>query len=147
MTENLAYGILASESTLDQFLDGFFGLTLPKSEWNHAAHVAMAAALLFHSNVTAELPRVRRGLWQYIEATGGRNGDDCGYHETLTVFWLKVIFSRMKKLRKLSRIDAVRAVVAEYGEQRKLHADYYSQDLNCNVTARRTWVEPDRRLV
>jgi len=147
MTDNLPCAFLASESTLDRFLSDFFEHSLPKAEWNHAAHVALGAALLFHSNVTAALPKVREGLWTYIEATGGKNADDCGYHETLTVFWLKVIFARLQKLRSMSRLDAVREVVAEYGEQRKLHTEYYSGDLNCNVAARRNWVIPDLRRI
>jgi len=84
-------GFLESEEALDRFLTTFFNQSLPKAEWGHTAHVAMAASLLYGSDVETVLPRVRQALRTYIEALGGRNDDECGYHETLTVFWLKAI--------------------------------------------------------
>jgi hypothetical protein len=140
-------GFLESEEALDRFLTTFFNQSLPKAEWGHTAHVAMAASLLYGSDVETVLPRVRQALRTYIEALGGRNDDECGYHETLTVFWLKAISAKLRELRPASRLEAARDAVAAFGEARKLHTRYYSQDLNSDLAARRGWVEPDLRAI
>ena len=41
----------------------------------------------------------------------------------------------------------VRAAVAEFGEKRKLHADYYSFDVVGSDEARARWVAPDLRAL
>jgi hypothetical protein len=148
MNEALPNDFLASEEALDHFMHSFFDHSLPKAEWNHAGHVAMAAYLLYDSDVDAALPKVRKAIRTYIEATGGRNTASNGYHETLTVFWMRVVAAKLRELQAASRLEAVRGVVAAYGEARRLHTLYYSHDLHAaDAVARRQWVEPDLRQI
>jgi hypothetical protein len=148
MSETLPSYFLISEEALDRFLARFFDHSLPKAEWNHAAHVAMAAYVLYDSDVATALPKVRKAIRAYIEASGGRNTENNGYHETLTVFWLKVVSAKLRELQATSRLDAVRGAVAAYGEARRLHTLYYSQDLHAaDTVARQQWVEPDLRPI
>ena len=148
MIDTLPNDFLASEETLDRYLGRFFDHSLPKAEWNHAGHVAMAAYVLYDSDVEAALPKLREAIRAFIEASGGKNTASSGYHETLTVFWLKVVAAKMRELQAASRLDAVRGVVAAYGEARRLHTLYYSHDLHAaDTVARRQWVEPDLRPI
>ena len=148
MSETPPSDYLATEVTLDHFMNRFFDHSLPKAEWNHAGHVAMAAYLLYDSNVDTALPKVRKAIRAYIEATGGRNTESNGYHETLTVFWMTVVSAKLRELQAVSRLQAVRGVVGAYGEARRLHTLYYSHDLHAaDAVARLQWVEPDLRQI
>jgi len=137
------HGFLLSEESIDRFLGAFFDHTLAKAEWTHSAHVTLAAALLYESEVASVLPRVRRAIWSYNEAVGTRNTDTSGYHETLTIFWLRVVEQKLFQLQAGSRLEGVRGVVAAYGEERALHKLYYSTDMVNDTAARREWMEPD----
>jgi hypothetical protein len=134
---------LDTEEKLDAFLDQFFGCALPKAEWTHAAHVTLAASLLHESDVNTVLPKVRHAIRSHNEAVGTQNNDSSGYHETLTIFWLRVVAGKLSEAQAASRLDAVRCAVAAYGEERALHKLYYSIDIVKDATARREWVEPD----
>jgi hypothetical protein len=136
-------GFLFSGETLEKFLAAFFDRSLPKAEWTHAAHIALAAYVLYDADIETVLPRVRTAIRGYNEAVGGKNTDTSGYHETLTVFWLKVVAEKLEQLRPGSRLDAARGAVAAYGEARTLSALYYSTDIVNDALARREWVEPD----
>ena len=147
MSDAAPNGFLASEETLERFFAAFYDGTLPRPEWTHGAHVALAAYLLYDSDVAAVLPKIRYALWNYIEATGGKNVIDTGYHETLTVFWRKVVARELKEQWFTTRMEAVRGIVATYGEARGLARQYYSYDLKNSNEARRQWVEPDLRSI
>jgi hypothetical protein len=54
-----------------------------------------------------------------------------------------VVAQKLRRLHPSSRLEAVRAVVDAFGEQRALHKLYYSTDIVANTAARRVWVEPD----
>ena len=72
-----------TEADIDRIGRSVQTRTLPKSEWAHAAHFAAAMWVLTHPNLVAErdMPAVIRS---YNEATGTRNTDTTGYHETIT---------------------------------------------------------------
>jgi len=65
------------------------------------------------------------------------------YHETLTIFWLAAVDEFLSNVECGSELEAVRLAVAEFGQQRKLHEDYYSFDVVGSAEARAGWVEPD----
>src|SRR5213076_1032724 len=109
MSASAQSGFLDSEGTIDLFVDAFFHHTLSRAQWTHAAHVTLAAALLYSAEVATVLPRVRNAIQSYNEAVGTMNTDNSGYHETLTVFWLRVVAQRLDRLPASSRLDAVRA--------------------------------------
>jgi len=143
MSASAQNGFLDSEETIDLFLHAFFHHALPKVQWTHAAHVTLAASLLHSAEVATVLPQVRNAIRSYNEAVGTRNTDTSGYHETLTVFWLRIVAQKLHHLRIPSRLEAVRAVVDAFGEERALHKLYYSGDIVADIVARRVWVEPD----
>jgi hypothetical protein len=136
---------LASCEALEAFLHGFETGSLVKSEWTHGAHVAAAASYLFGSNATAVLPLMRHRISTFNVAVGGANTPTSGYHETLTNFWLMIIEDFLHRAHPVSPLDAARLAVAEFGEQRSLHAHYYSGNIVQNSEARLHWKEPDLR--
>jgi hypothetical protein len=65
--------------------------TLPKAEWTHQAHLVATLYLLCERpdvDVELALPGI---IWRYNEASGTRNTDSGGYHETITRFYLRAL--------------------------------------------------------
>jgi hypothetical protein len=132
-----------TEENLAGFLAAFAGCSLPKEEFTHAGHVTVAASYLYGSDVAAVLPRIRIEIRRFNESVGGANTETAGYHETLTVFWLRVVDGLLREKQPGSRLEAVRMAVAAFGGRSGLHKEYYSGDVVGNRVARREWVEPD----
>jgi hypothetical protein len=131
---------LASESSLDAFLESFRDGSLERDGWTHAAHVTVSAAWLYEEPATA-LDRLRAGIRRHNEACGVANSASTGYHETLTRLWADRIAGTLDG--RQHRLEAVREAVARYGEDSGLFRRYYSFDVVRSAAARREWMDPD----
>ena len=70
----------------------FRSQTLPKSEWTHEAHLVVALwHLLEYGDVYSALCQLRAGIILHNHSVGTKNTESSGYHETITVFWVKQI--------------------------------------------------------
>jgi hypothetical protein len=116
--------------------------TLPKAEWTHHAHLR---AGLWHVVTYGEAEAaalLRERISRYNESVGTVNSDSSGYHETLTVFYVKVI-AAFVAADAGGDLDAMaERLIARQGD-RKLPLRHYSRALLFSVEARRAWVEPD----
>src|SRR5690242_10266952 len=82
--------------TTDEILSlvrGFEDCTLLRSEWTHAAHLTVALWHLLEFDWAEAVERVRRGIKRYNAAHGIVTTPTGGYHETLTIFWLRHVRS------------------------------------------------------
>jgi hypothetical protein len=134
---------LESEENLTAFLAAFECHTLPKTAFTHAAHVTVAACYLHASDAGEVLPKMRAAISSFNESVGGANTETAGYHETLTVFWLRLVEDLLRQNSPASHLASAQLAVATFGESRGLHKDYYSGDVVTDRRARREWVEPD----
>ena len=65
---------------------------LPKSLWTHEAHLVVALwHLLEYRNINNALCYLRSGIILHNYSVGIPNTESRGYHETITIFWLKEI--------------------------------------------------------
>ena len=140
----MTYDFLESEQAFAEFLDQFERGTLPKPIWTHAAHLAVGTWYLVTFPEGAAIDRVRTGIQHYNVCVGTANTEDGGYHETLTLFWLRMIGRFLDRCSKGDKLDKVRSVVEEFGGQRDLFRQYYSFDVVASREARARWVPPDR---
>ena len=70
------------------------------------------------------------------------NGEK-GYHETLTVFWMKLLAHVAAfRYRELPLRQRINSVVAIYGGSWPVAA-HYSADTVASPAARESWIEPD----
>ena len=117
--------------------------SLPKAEWTHRAHFAVALGLLADANVDAfaEMPRMIR---TYNEATGVANTDSEGYHETITLASLRVARAFLSKAAPDALLEDTLAEIMDshYGRSNWLLA-HWSRERLFSVEARRTWQAPD----
>jgi hypothetical protein len=130
-----------TEESLDCFLAAFENGTWPSADWKHGHHLVMAACYVFAHGPDAALEQARANIPKYNEAQGGKNTEDSGFHETLTVFWIDRVSETIPKCG--SRVDAVRHVVDAFAAKRDLWCEYYSFDVVKSREARAWYIPPD----
>lgn len=116
---------------------------LPRPEWTHAAHLTVAVWHLKHFTFESAEHRVREGIKAYNAAMGIPTTPTGGYHETVTLFYLKVIGDFLATLEpNLPLHAAANAVIAAFGD-RAYALRFYSKERLMSPEARTAWVEPD----
>jgi hypothetical protein len=130
-----------TEESLNEFIAAFEDGTWPVADWKHAHHLVMAACYILAYGRDEALERARFNIPRYNEAQGGRNTEDSGYHETLTVFWIDAVARELPNVK--SRVEAVRHVIGELASKRDLWRNYYSFDVVKSSEARKVYLLPD----
>jgi hypothetical protein len=136
---------LQSEDALESFLRRWENGQLSKAEWTHAAHVAVAACYTWDHDAGEAFTLMKAGIIRHNTAVGTLNTEDSGYHETLTRLWTVLVQNATGSAGFPNRLEAVRAAVRAFGDDRKRYELYYSFDVVKDRRARREWVEPDLR--
>jgi hypothetical protein len=129
------------ERLVARFEDG----TLPKAEWTHRAHLAVA--LWYGTRLPFEeaLVAMRDGIQRNNAAHGVVTTPTGGYHETITRFYMRVIceyVAREEVERGADWAVRVNRLLARYGA-RDLPLRHYTKDRLMSPEARFGWVEPD----
>lgn len=125
-------------------VQGFEKGTLPTTEWTHKAHFVMALWYTVHFPIAEARTRIKKGIKVYNVATGGRNTEDSGYHETITELYIRTIvqyqlsFAGQYDFRTL--LDSLEA---QPFLERNFPFHFYSKELLMSREARKKWVEPD----
>lgn len=140
----VTFPFLESESELQRFIETWKAGKLPKAAWTHAAHVGTAAYFAFDHALEATFAIMKAGILHHNTSVGTPNTEDNGYHETLTRFWAAEIGEFVRCGHFASRLEAVRAAVAQYGANRDRYKLFYSFDVVRDRRARREWIAPDR---
>ena len=134
---------LSTDTDLHRLTERFLACSLPKSDWTHEAHFAVALSLLARTNVDAEadMPAFIR---VYNTATGVANTDTEGYHETITLASLRGAKHHLDRAGAGHPLHLVLAglMQGDLGRSDWLFA-YWSRSRLFSVEARRTWVAPD----
>jgi hypothetical protein len=136
-------GLPCSESEIDGFLAAFEGCTLPKERWTHGAHLLTGACYVHGLGREAALAKMRICVRRYNESVGGKNTDTSGYHETITVMWIRLLDGLMRESPAMERAAFARLAVERFVGEKDVFRRYYDFDVVGSVEARRRWVEPN----
>ena len=117
--------------------------TLPREEWTHAAHLTVALWHLLEFDWPEATARVRRGIRRYNAAHGIPTTPTGGYHETLTLFWLRVVRSFLEAERNEARALVSLANELAAAADSRLPLRHYTRERLFSPEARASWVEPD----
>ena len=132
-----------TEAEIKSLIAGFENCSLPRSEWNHQAHLTVALWYLNLFDEQEAINRVRQGILRYNQAIGIKTTKDGGYHETLTLFWVRMVSHYLSvNEEKISIPETVITIHDTYNDK-YLPFQYYSRDLLMSWEARSGWVEPD----
>lgn len=131
-----------TDADIERIASGVIDLTLPKAEWTHAAHFAAALWLLRHHSY---VPMLMPGLiCAYNDATGTKNTDTSGYHETITQASLRAATHVLDGYDADTPLHLVLTALmaSEFGQSNWLLA-YWTRERLFSPQARRAWIEPD----
>jgi hypothetical protein len=131
-----------SELEVDAFLAAFEAGTLPKEEFTHVGHLTAGACYVHMLDEAAAIDYMRLCVRRFNEAVGGKNTETSGYHETITVFWIKVLTAVRAANPTFSRAEFAAHTVQAYRDRRDIFRDFYDFDVLASVEARRSWIEP-----
>ena len=121
----------------------FEDCTLPREEWTHAAHLTVALWHLLQFDWPEAVARVRRGIKRYNAAHGIVETPTGGYHETLTLFWLRTVRAFLEAERNEARALVHLANELAATHDKSLPFSYYTRERLFSPEARAAWVEPD----
>jgi hypothetical protein len=86
-----------TEQEIDAFIAGFEAGSLPKECWTHGAHLLTGACYVHALGEAAAIDKMRLCVRRYNEAVGGKNTESSGYHETITIAWIKVLAGLLRQ--------------------------------------------------
>ncbi|HJZ82206.1 MAG TPA: hypothetical protein VKD91_17730 [Pyrinomonadaceae bacterium] len=110
-------------------------------EFKHYQHLAVALWYVKHFPYAEASEKMRTGI-QRLAAAYGKTG----YHETITLFWLKMVRSFLENGNSRAKIFTLaNKLASEYGKG--AIAEYYSEELLSSTKAKNEWVEPDLKSV
>jgi hypothetical protein len=132
----------ATEAEIDAFLEAFESCTLPKGEWTHAAHLLTGACYVHRMERDAALAKMRECVRRYNESVGGKNTETSGYHETITVMWIRLLDHLRRENLSMGRAPFAALAVERFGDRRDIFREHYDFDLAGSTEARLRWVEP-----
>ena len=132
----------ATETEIDEFIAAFEAGTLPKARWTHGAHLLTGACYVHALGEAAALQKMRTCVRRYNEAVGGKNTDTSGYHETITVAWIKLLSRLLREVAPIPRAEFARVAVERFESDRNIFDRYYDFNLVNSVRARKHWVRP-----
>ncbi len=121
----------------------FADCTLPREEWTHAAHLTVALWHLLEYDWPDAVGRVRRGIRRYNAAHGIKATPTGGYHETLTLFWLRHVRAFLEGGRNEARSLVSLANELAATADKSLPLEHYTRERLFSPEARANWVEPD----
>ena len=130
-----------SYSTEDQIrtlVSSFEACTFHPSEFRHYQHLTVVLWYLWHFSPEEATKKMTSGIRRLAEAYG-----KMGYHETITLFWLRMVSVFVADHREeCSLIATVNALITEY-DDKDLIGQFYSPELLASDKAKAAWVEPD----
>lgn len=136
-----------SPSEIESLIKRFESTTLPKSEWTHEAHLAIAVWYCQLHELKGALPIVRKRITEHNSSVGTPNTDTEGYHETITRFWLVVAQDFLTKDTMSTPYEAINAFIASSFSKSDYPLQYYSRDVLFSVKARHEWIGPDLKEI
>ena len=128
---------------LDDLVARFRARTLSKDEWTHRAHLAVGAWHVHEHGPDQALELLRTGITRLNEAHGTVNGDNSGYHETITRAYVRLLSDFIRTHPGLAVSDCVQALLVSPLAEKTALLRYYSKESLLSVSARKGWVEPD----
>lgn len=128
-----------TEEEIRTLVESFEACSFHPSEFRHYQHLTVALWYLRTLSFEAATDKVTGGIRRLAETYG-----KTGYHETITLFWLRVVSCFIAERKNLKLPDLANRLI-EHCLDKDLIGRHYSPDLLASAKAKAEWVEPDRQ--
>jgi len=134
----------SSGTPLEALAAAFRARTIPHAEWTHTAHLRVGAWHVQRYGADKALAMLRIGIQRLNEAHGTPNSPTSGYHETITVAYVRLIADFLAACADDEPLERrVERMIAGPLGDRAVLLGFWSQPLLMSERARREWVPPD----
>jgi hypothetical protein len=134
----------SSDQEIQNLVDQFESKVLPLSQWTHHAHLSVGMYYLYNRTFHESLCLMKAHIICYNEATGGVNSSTGGYHETLTVFWLKILAGFLEARRNEPLFKLCNAFLENPLSSKEIPFQYYTKEKLFSVEARAMYLEQEK---
>jgi len=124
------------------FLKAFENCTLPSDQWKHRAHLKVAYLYLRVFTFEEALNKARRNIQRYNAATDTPENLERGYHETMTVAWMRLVDSALGESGPAASADEFLEREVQLLNSKALRF-FYSRARLISWQAKAEFVEPD----
>jgi len=124
------------------FVQAFESCAIPLSEWSHRSHIRMAWIYLRLLPPAEAIAEVRTGLQRFVAAHAVPDSLERGYHETITVAWMRLVESAMTHHCQCDSSDAFCDAMPHLLCQTLLRV-FYSRDRIRTPAAKAGFIPPD----
>jgi hypothetical protein len=128
---------------IESLISAFEACRLPRERWTHRAHLTIALWYLVRHERREATRIIRRNIQRYNHTHGILQTPTGGYHETMTLFFIRVVGAY------LSCVSADCSIVSLFNElmiacgDKNLPLRYYSKERLLSREARVRFIEPD----
>jgi hypothetical protein len=125
----------------------FESCSLPRAEWTHHAHLVVALWYLVRHEEAVATRLVRDGIRRYNKARGIKQTKTGGYHETITLFYIRVIRKFLSAANPDCTLMTLANSLINVCGDKNLPLEYYSRERLMSWEARTRWLEPDLKAL
>ncbi len=115
----------------------------PFPDWHHDIHLIVTSWYVERHERDEATRRMRETVQRYNAHNGIEVTRETGYHDTLTVTWVRIVSGELDGLEGDLALPARLQHVLEACADKYRLRDHYSRDLIMSWDARLGWVEPD----
>ena len=133
-----------SESEINELVESFIDTNLPKEKWTHGAHLTTAIWHLKSYDFYEALCLIKCRIIAYNLSVGGVNNSSMGYHETLTVFWMKVVYFYTTNHKQKTLVETCNSFLNSQLSTRELPFYFYEKEKLMAAKARAIYMECNR---
>jgi RimJ/RimL family protein N-acetyltransferase len=134
---------VVTPAVLDDLAQRFAALTLPKSEWTHAAHLAVGLWHVSRYGRDDALAKLRSGIRRLNESHSVANTSTGGYHETVTRAYVELLAMFYRQHAALPPAAQAEKLLSGALATRSALLQFYSRERLESAEARLEWAEPD----
>jgi hypothetical protein len=128
---------------IEHLISAFESCSLPRESWNHQAHLTVGLWYLVRHEKREATALIRRNIQKYNRAHGIVKTKTSGYHETITLFFIRVVSKYLSEAcTNNSIVELLNGLIDSYGDK-NLPLVYYSKERLMSCEARTRWLEPD----
>ena len=125
-----------TDAAIESLVAQFRSRTLPKEAWTHEAHLVTAIWFHVHHSPDEAIAYLRSGIITYNDSLGGQNTPTDGYHETMTLFWCRVIAAFVEANRQRSLVELCSRFLNSIQATKEYPLTFYTRENLFSVKAR-----------
>jgi hypothetical protein len=125
-----------------EFLAEFESQRWPLAQWHHRDHIRLAYLYLRAFPFDEAANRLRQGIRAHNAAHSIPDTPTSGYHETMTIAWLRIVQTVLDEYGPEETGDAFCEAHPELSQKKTLRL-FYSRERFMSPEAKVTFIEPD----